>query len=196
MKRLLALVCVFSVLIACNREVPVSSITLSSNSVEIIEGQQFSLSVRISPENSTNKTVEWYSSDGNVATVSHDGLVTAVKRGSTTIIARIEDKTASCSITVIPIPATSVELDKVSAALMVGESIQLTVSIKPDNADKKVTWRSSNSNVAIVENGKVTAINIGEAMITVHAGNLSASCNIKVILEGDNDSLEYEEWEI
>lgn len=82
-------------------------------------------------------------------------------------------------------PVESVELDKTSATLtQVGETLQLTATVAPENAtNKNVTWESSNPEAATVdENGLVTAVATGTANITVTTedGNKTASCEVTV----------------
>ena len=64
-----------------------------------------------------------------------------------------------------------------------GESVNLTATITPENAtNKSITWSSSNSNVATVSNGKVTAVTVGNATITVKTYNgLCSTCYVDVI---------------
>lgn len=80
------------------------------------------------------------------------------------------------------IAVESVELDRNEAELEVGESITLTAAVSPENASEQgVIWSSSDINVAIVEqNGKVTAVGCGTAVITVTTldGKLTASCTV------------------
>ncbi len=74
-----------------------------------------------------------------------------------------------------------VTLDKNKAELEVGETLELKVTVSPDNAtDKTVTWSTSAESVATVENGKVTAVAAGTATITAKAGEKSASCEVTV----------------
>ena len=80
---------------------------------------------------------------------------------------------------------SEISLIKSSATLVKGQTLLLTYTISPDNAeDKSVTWNSSNTAVATVdENGEVTAISVGTAIITVTANDgsgVSASCKITV----------------
>ena len=81
------------------------------------------------------------------------------------------------------IKATSITLSQTSVTLSAGESISLTATITPENAtNKTITWSSSDSSVATVSNGKVTAVAVGKATITAKASNgLSSTCNIEVI---------------
>ena len=176
---------------------PVESVTLDKTSVELTEGEETTLTATINPSNATNKNVTWTSSDSNVAAVAN-GKVTAVKAGTATITVKTEDgnKTATCTVTVKAktYPVESVTLDKTSVELTEGEETTLTATINPSNAtNKNVTWTSSDSNVATVANGKVTAVKAGTATITVKTedGNKTATCTVTVT-GGDVDTEEDE----
>lgn len=80
-------------------------------------------------------------------------------------------------------PVSSVSLDKTSTTLEVGDEATLTASITPSNADnKKVSWSSSNNDVATVNNGTITAVAKGTATITVTTedGSKTATCEVTV----------------
>ena len=174
---------------ACSEEsdleptlIEVTSITLSQTSVTLSSGESVSLTATITPENATNKTITWSSSNTSVATVSN-GKVTAIAVGKATIKAEIGNVQAECSVTVNPIEVTSITLNKTSITMTSGESVSLTATIAPENAtNKTITWSSSNTSVATVSNGIVTAVSVGKATITAKASNgLSSTCNIEVI---------------
>ena len=161
---------------------PVESISLDKTSVDLTKSETATITATVKPDNASNKKVIWSSSNEEVATVK-DGVVTAIKAGEATITAKTEDgeKTATCSVKVNAMdhPVESVELNKTSASLKVGETTTLTATVKPDNAsDKTVTWSSSDASVASVENGIVTAKKIGTATITAKAGGKTATCTI------------------
>lgn len=79
------------------------------------------------------------------------------------------------------IPVEGVILDKTSAELEIGKTLSLTATVSPDDAtDKTVTWTSSDEAVATVENGVVTAVSAGEAVITAMAGDKEATCAVTV----------------
>ena len=81
------------------------------------------------------------------------------------------------------VKVTSISLSHTSSTLAEGESLTLTATITPSNAaDNTVTWTTSNSAVATVENGVVTAVAPGTATITARAGDCSTTCKIKVKL--------------
>ena len=163
--------------------VPVSSITLDNTTLALEEGETATLTATVLPDNATDKTVTWTSSNTTVATVS-GGTVTAIKEGTATITAKAGDKTATCSVTISKtvVAVTSVTLNKSSLTLTEGGSETLVATVKPDDAtDKTVTWTSSKTSVATVDsNGKVTAVAEGTATITAKAGDKSATCSVTV----------------
>ena len=79
--------------------VAVEKITLDKTTAELTVGDTTTLKATVTPDNATDKTVTWTSSDESVATVK-DGVVTAVKAGTATITAKAGDKTATCTVTV------------------------------------------------------------------------------------------------
>ena len=121
----------------------------------------------------------WTSSDESIAKVDN-GKVTAVKSGKATIAAKCGGKTAECAVTVT-VPTSSVTLDKTTLSLAVGETAQLTATVKPDNAtDKTVTWSSSNESIVTVSNGEVYAVSEGSAVISAASGDKLAQCDVTV----------------
>ena len=183
--------------------IPVTSVSLNKTSLALTEQESFQLSATVSPDNASDKTVTWSSSNTAVATVSNNGLVTAVKEGSATITAKAGDKTATCAVTISKkvIPVTSVTLNKTSLALTEQETFQLSASVSPDNAtDKTVTWSSSNTAVATVsQDGLVTAIAVGSATITATAGEKKATCTVTVnrrVVPATSITLDYDNIEI
>ena len=149
-------------------------------------GGTVQLRATITPETATDKSVTWRSSDDKIATVSTEGLVTAVGVGTATITCtNSAGQTATVNITVEPTPVSSITLNRTTAALKVTGSLQLEATVQPDNATNKgVNWTSSNNEVATVTaEGLVTAQSLGEAIITVTAADGSgviASCVVTV----------------
>ena len=148
----------------------VENVALNESSVVLDAGKTKTLIATVLPENATDKSVTWTSSDTNVATVEN-GKVTAVDVGNATIIVITSDggKTATCAVTVVePIHVESVTLDKHDLSLARGDNDYLTATISPaDATDQSVSWASDNETVATVENGTITAVGLGEATITV-----------------------------
>lgn len=175
---------------SCVKTIPVSRLTLSQTSLTLTEGEDANLTVTVVPDDATDKTLIWSSSDATVATVN-EGLVRAVAPGSATITVKTVDGlvSASCAVTVnkLIIHAASVSLDKASLEMNVGDEETLTATVAPADADdKSVIWSSDNTDVATVANGKVTAVGAGEATITVKTndGGFTAACAVTVTAPG------------
>lgn len=169
-------------------DVKVSRITLSaSTGLTLTKGQTQKLTATVAPANATNKTVTWKTSNKNVATVSENGLVTAVGGGDATITCTAKDGSnvkATCKVTVT-VPVSGIQLSQTSAALTVGDTLTLTKTIYPSDAtNQAVTWTSSSDAVASVDsNGKITAKTAGSAMITcksVSDNSVVGICNVTV----------------
>ncbi|MBR6758555.1 MAG: Ig domain-containing protein, partial [Bacteroidaceae bacterium] len=165
---------------------PAESIALDRTEVTLKANETTTLEVTIKPETTTIKDVEWKSSDESVATIEN-GVVTAHQVGTATITATTTDGTnlsASCFVEVVATPAESITLDRTEVTLKANESTTLTATILPETATiKDVVWSSSDESVATVENGVVTAHQVGTATITVSTTdgtNLSASCEVTV----------------
>ena len=168
-----------------NPTVAVTGITLNKTSTTITKGSSETLTATITPSNATNKTVTWTTSNSSVATVS-GGKVTAVAVGTATITAKSNNgKTATCTVTVVnpTVEVTGISLNKTSTTITKGNTETLTATISPSNAtNKTVTWTTSNSSVATVSNGKVTAVAAGTATITAKSNNSkTATCTVTVV---------------
>ena len=163
-----------------------TSISLDKTAVALKETESVTLTATVLPETTSNKETVWTSSDSEVATVEN-GVVTAHKIGTATITATTTDGsnlTATCKVTVKPTLATSISLDKTAVALKETESVTLTATVLPETTiNKEVVWASSNSEVASVVEGEVTAHKVGTATITAtttDGSNLTASCRVTV----------------
>jgi len=165
--------------------VEVTGVTLDQSSLFLTVGDIVNLNAAVKPDNATNKNVSWSSSNTSIATVNN-GKVTAVAAGTANITVTTVNggKTADCAVTVqAGTPVTGVILDKTSLNLTVGDTEVLTVTIAPANAtNKNVTWSSSNTGIATVNNGTVTAVAAGSATITVTTvnGGKTATCAVTV----------------
>lgn len=163
--------------------VPLDSIEITGTTSTLIKGQTTQLGIIYNPADTTDsKTVTWSSSDTNIATVSENGTVTALKAGTVVITANVGNKTDTYDITVEEINLTAIDI-KDSTTIHKGETEQLIVTFTPDNAtdDKTVEWSSSDETVVTVDtNGKVIAKSVGGAIITAKAGNHTAQCVVTV----------------
>ena len=161
-----------------------TKITLDKTKIELTTGKETEKITSSIEPSIANKAVKYTSSNTSIATVSSDGVVTAVGSGTCRIIATTTDGskvTASCDVTV-DIKTTGMKLDKTNYTFNKAETIKINPVITPSKASKKLTWTSSNTKVAIVSSdGKVTPVGKGTCKITAtttDGTNLSAICNI------------------
>ena len=161
-----------------------TKMTLDKTKIELTTGKETEKITSSIEPSIANKAVKYTSSNTSIATVSSDGVVTAVGSGTCRIIATTTDGsklTASCDVTV-DIKTTGMKLDKTNYTFNKAETIKINPVITPSKASKKLTWTSSNTKVAIVSSdGKVTPVGKGTCKITAtttDGTNLSASCNI------------------
>lgn len=161
-----------------------TSINLDKQTHEIVAGQSFTLTYKIEPENTTNKSVTWKSSNESIATVSNLGVVTTLSDGNVTITASLGSLSDECKVKVTPIKVSGITLDAISKEVEVLESIQLIATIAPNNAkNKNIVWKSSDENIATVDNtGRVSTKSEGNVTITATSedGGFVASSSVSV----------------
>ncbi len=149
----------------------VTSVTLNHSSLTILLDQQEGLTASILPAEATDPALVWQSSDGAVAVVDGQGLVTAMGPGTATITATNLDsnRSAVCTITVI-VPVTGVEVSPTHISILPGGQGQLAAIVIPANATNQgVSWSSSDQSLINVDaHGLVRASSHeGEATVTV-----------------------------
>lgn len=182
---------------------PVKGITLSISSKTLYVGDpSLDISATLTPANATDKSLEWSSSDPEVASIAPGAALHAVikplKPGKTTITATTKDGgfKADCEVTVKR-HVSGVSLSKSSLNLYVGETKSLAATVVPEDAsDKTVAWSSDNSAVASVSNGKVTANKPGTAVIKVVTNDLSKEAACTVTVKRHAESVELSQKEI
>ncbi|MDE6741791.1 MAG: C10 family peptidase [Muribaculaceae bacterium] len=145
------------------------------------------LSATVLPEDASDKSIVWSSSNPEIANVDQTGLVTAFTPGIVIITVKAasnEEISTSCQITVKEkvVEAVGVVLDRTEATLTEGDTLTLTAIVDPaETTDKTLTWTSSDAEVATVDEGVVTALKPGTATITVSTVNgKEAKCVITV----------------
>ena len=178
-----------------NISAPITNVSLNFSDLEIRKDSSQGLRATITPKETTDdKTLTWESSNPEVATVSSTGVVTARRPGNAIITVRTSNGlTDTCNITVIS-QITSVHLNLTAITLDEGVSQTLRATINPSDTtdDKTLTWSSSNTNVATVDQeGNVTAVKEGVATITVTTVNgRRAECKITVNKPSENIPIE------
>ena len=137
-------------------------------------------------------TFSWNSSDKEVAIVTEDGQIEALKEGDATITIKIDNNTYIIKVHVegSSIVVTDIKLDTNKLELHVDDVYEFTTHISPEEAkDVELSWHSSNEKVVTVDNGKIKAIGVGSSTITVKTGNgYTDICTVQVTnLEDEED---------
>lgn len=165
------------------KEIFASSIKLSQSKIDVEKGKTYQLKATVYPTNTTNQKLTWNSEDSSIATVNSSGEITAKSAGTTTVWVSTENgKVASCIVNV-KVLTVKLRISPNTIILKEGQSIQLKTVISPVDSTEKVTWRSTNSKIAEVDQiGKVTALKSGETMIYATTDNLSywTGCYVQV----------------
>lgn len=160
------------------KTIPAESVVISDDELAMSIGKTYTLTATVLPENTTD-VLSWENSNPKVVELSQSGEVKALNEGQAIITAKAGTKTAVCLVTVGPL-AESVTLDRTTLDMARGETVQLTATVTPAGVAEPVTWISSNEEVVVVSDGKVTAVNIGKAIVTAQIGNKNASCEVTV----------------
>lgn len=181
-----------------DRDIPVESITVEPDSLSMVVGDIVALSVRISPDNATGKSVVWTSSDESIASVNEDGKVegTGIGEADITVSSEQWGKSAVCHVTVGDnyVAVTGVAVSPANMTLEIGEQGKFTALIFPSYAtEQSVTWATLDPDVASVsDDGTVTALSSGVAYITATTADGGFSSYSKAAVTGGN--VVPEEW--
>ena len=167
---------------------PFDNSMFSNSDYKVSVGKTIDLNVDLSKYKECYNNLTYTSTNSDVATVSKEGVVTALKEGVTTIEVSNGTKTISTNVEVVSssdtVLVTDVKVDRTSISLEEGKTSEIKVDVLPSNAtNKSVDWKSSNEKVAVVSSkGVVESIGVGNAVVTVTTqdGNKSASVNVTV----------------
>jgi len=142
-------------------------------------------------------TVDPMSGEGGPATITvsaTDNTDTAPRSATITVTCLVVSKTVKViqagAEPAQDIPAQSIKITpEVVTELKVGETIQLTAVVEPENSTDKVEWASLMEENATVKDGLVTALKEGYASITATAGKASATCRITIKAADDIEGI-------
>ena len=182
----------------------VTGVSLNASTVKMYVGQSYQLIHTIKPSNATNKGVTWSSSNTNVVSVSN-GKIVGKSSGKARITVTTIDGgySAYTDVTVINRPSSnssssskpssssssgssissSIDIIKDTIELNKGSEEKLEYKLSQDLTDSIIIWKSSNTDVAVVKNGIVTAISDGEATITATINGKDIKDTCKVIVK-------------
>ena len=182
----------------------VTGVSLNASTVKMYVGQSYQLIHTIKPSNATNKGVTWSSSNTNVVSVSN-GKIVGKSSGKARITVTTNDGrySAYTDVTVINRPSSnssssskpssssssgssissSIDIIKDTIELNKGSEEKLEYKLSQDLTDSIIIWKSSNTDVAVVKNGIVSAISDGEATITATINGKDIKDTCKVIVK-------------
>ena len=155
--------------------------------VKLNDTDETAIEAKCEPEDASNISFDFASSDEEVATVDKDGKVKVLKAGecdiTTTLMQDSEKVTEKTTHVKAFYEVESITLDSNEGKLTVGNSHTIKATVAPEevSAETPIEWSSSNEKVATVDsNGKVTAVSSGNATITATAGEESANYEVTV----------------
>ena len=182
----------------------VTGVSLNASTVKMYVGQSYQLIHTIKPSNATKKGVTWSSSNTNVVSVSN-GKIVGKSSGKARITVTTNDGkySAYTDVTVINRPSSnssssskpssssssgssissSIDIIKDTIELNKGSEEKLEYKLSQDLTDSIIIWKSSNTDVAVVKNGIVSAISDGEATITATINGKDIKDTCKVIVK-------------
>lgn len=142
------------------------------------------LQVKITPSDTTNKNVQWTSSNNSVTTVDSNGVVTSKNSGSTIITATTHNGLKTEFFIEVETPVTNITLNSNEINLNPGGTFKLDATVNPSNAsNKNIKWISANESIATVDrSGNVTADVAGTTYISAVSadGKVVATCTVNV----------------
>lgn len=197
MKRLVPLVLLAALpilfLSSCGDNDKVTGLSLTSGRADLTTAETFNLKAVVSPKNLSDISLQWESSNESVVAVegpeitsgnTASAVITAVSPGEGTIIVTSQNGSrATCSVTVEdPIEVESITLSSDKLSLLVGSSDTLSADVLPLEATSKLSWESSDPDVARVNanTGEITGREEGTAIITATAADQKAQCLVTV----------------
>lgn len=171
-------------------DVKVTSVTLNKTTLSLSAGGSETLTATVAPDNATNSSINWSTSDSEVATVANGVVTAGTRAGTATITATAADgsgKSATCTVTVTAasVPVTNISID--STTVKAGETLNLTATVEPENAtDKTVEWTIKSYSSGVLASFSDTGLYIdpnsagGTVTLTANAGSFTKDFEITV----------------
>lgn len=156
---------------SCKVTVKPTTITLNQTSASMENGS----TLKLTASSSTNSPIKWKTNKSSIASVSENGLITAKKPGEAIITVSADGTSTTCMITV---KKPNVVLSQSKVNLYRKGTYQLSAAVSSGLTPK---WKSNRKSIATVdENGKVTAVKHGTALITASINGVSKTCEVVV----------------
>lgn len=162
-------------------------IDLSSYEKTLYIGDSFTVSATVTPVD-REKDLVWRSEDDKIASVTSEGVVSALSAGTVKIIASIDDVEAVCAVTVKQHEGgLTITLDPVSFETEAGRKFQIIATVDPYDRKEDLVWTSSDKTIATVaEDGLVSTVSAGNVQIIAQIDDVKAICAVKVTPKPEN----------
>lgn len=169
--------------------IPVDNIYFKESQCTIEIGKQIKPSYVIEPNNATDKTVKFSTSNSDVLEINENGAINGKNVGTAKYIVTANNgKSANLTVTIIRYPE-SIKINNIQKEeFLVGDEINLKCIVLPEDASSNVSWTSSNNSIATVDyTGKVTCISKGNVTIKAQDKNgKSDSIELKISQKEDS----------
>lgn len=160
---------------------------------ELMVGETMSLTATVVPNNATDTSVIYKSSDTKIATVKSNGTVSGVAQGKVIIYVTSGDITKELHLTV-KIKTKAIEVNTQYIVMQVGEQFKLEANVVPNTADNKLTYKSIDKDIAIVSgNGTIDAKACGSTTVVVSNGYAQTVVTVVVNENSVLDEVAYDE---
>lgn len=197
---------VFAVcVVGCRTDEKIKGVSILSENTVVKVNETVQLEAIVFPE-TADQSVTWKSENLEFATVNETGLVTGVSEGNATIVATsVKDETVSGTYIILVEKAEVIEFQPTSVTITVdegvnkckiGETLNLTAVVLPQEASQTVKWLSSDETIASVNKGKVKGLKEGTVTITATAKDVATVFGtIEITIEPSSDPVVTRDWD-
>ena len=163
-----------------DQTIPVTAIEVDEFNDEMKVEEKQSITATVVPTTATDATISYRSSNPDVAKVSSAGKVTALKKGTTTIILSAGGITKKLKLSV-NVLTKKIEVSTTYTVLDIGDSVNLKGTVYPKDAVQSLTYKTTNNDIVNVSReGRVTAKSSGSSSVIVSNGDLQTIVTIIV----------------
>lgn len=149
----------------------IESIVFDENDIEIEMGDIKVLTYYPNPKDSYVETIEWFSSNEDIVSVS-EGVIKGINIGEATIKITINNKVSSTLNVIVKASKAELVIDySPKTTIRIGEKTLIKAHINPTNINDRIEYKSSNPSIAKVENGTITGLAAGNTTITLSISN-------------------------
>lgn len=145
------------------------AINIVTDSIDLLEGTEYQLQVTLEPRNTMERAIEWKDYNPEIISVTENGLIRGLKEGKTSLTAVCGDAMTTCEIEVYSYHVETVIVEPTFVELEVGETMQLMVTLYPENRfTPPIEWISTDEEVAVIDDkGLITTKKLGYSTINV-----------------------------